>query len=65
MLWSGLGDEKRHHPGQAAPPPLLGETSETGLCPGACPPFPTLLSFMLVGVGIVIANSLVLLLVQS
>ena len=59
MLWSGLGDQKRHHPGLAAPPPLLGETSETGLSPGACPPPPTLLSFMLVGEAILIANSLV------
>ena len=60
ILWSALGDQKRHHPGLAAPPPLLGETSETGLCPGACPPSPTLLSFMLVGEGIMLAISLVL-----
>ena len=53
MLWSGLGDQKRHHPGLAALPPLLAETSETGLYPGACPPSPTLV-FMLVVVGIVI-----------
>ena len=65
ILWSALGDQKRHHPGLATFPPLLGETSDTGLSPGACPPPPTLLSFMLVGEGIVIANSLVLLLVQS
>ena len=65
MLWSGLGDQKRHHPGLAAPPPLLGETSVTGLCRGACPPFPTLLPFMVVGEGIVIAKTLVLHLLQT
>ena len=59
MLWSGLGNQKRHHPGLAAPSPLLGETSETGLSPGACPPSPTLLSSMLVGEGIMLVNSLV------
>ena len=59
MLWSGLGNQKRHHPGLAAPPPLLGETSETGLSPGAYPPSPTLLSSMLVGEGIMLVNSLV------
>ena len=59
MLWSGLGNQKRHHPGLAAPPPLLGETSETGLSPEACPPSPTLLSSMLVGEGIMLVNSLV------
>ena len=60
MLWSGLGDQKRHHPGLAAPLPLLGETSETGLCLGACPPTPTRLSFTLVGKGIMLVISLVL-----
>ena len=60
MLWSDRGDQKRHHPGLAAPPPLLGETSETGLCPGACPPTPTRLSFTLVGEGIMLVISLVL-----
>ena len=33
---------------------------QTGLCPGACPPTPTRLSFMLVGKGIMLVISLVL-----
>ena len=37
MLQRGLGDQKRRHPGLAAPAPPLGETSEAGLSPGAWP----------------------------
>ena len=54
------GDQKRCHPDPAAPPPPLGETSQTGLSPGACAPSPTLPPFMLVVEGIVFTNSLVL-----
>ena len=65
MLWSGLGDRKRHHPGLAAPPPLLGEISETGLCPGACPPPPHTSVFHFGGGGDSYCQLLCFLLVQS
>ena len=54
------GDRKRHHSDPAAPPTPLGETSQTGLSPGACPPSPTFPPSILMVEGMVLSNSLVL-----
>ena len=64
MLWSGLGNQKRHHLGLAAPPPLLGETSDWTV-PWGMSRIPQASVYHVGGEGTGVANTLDLLLVHS